>query len=237
MDQCWPRAILLDLDGTLVDSFFAITLALDRALVASGRVPLGLEWTRAHVGRGLRRLIAAAVGAGDDRAVDELMRVFGEHYDRVLETDTRAYPGVPEAVSRLARCTRLAVVSNKPVRWSRRLVAHLAWDEWIPVVVGPEDAGAPKPDPAMVRVALARLGLGAEDALLVGDMVVDVETGQAAGIPVVGVAVDTGDAADLIDAGALAVVPGVHALPDWIAGHCPGGATFPPHCSHGRPRE
>ena len=230
----WPHAIVLDLDGTLVDSFPGIALALDRALVALGRAPLGLDWVRRHVGRGLASLARDAVG--DDTAA-ELVERFGNAYDEVLEASTPPFPGVSEALSRLAAGAALAVASNKPVRWSRRLVAHLGWDDLLPVVLGPEDAGAPKPDPAMVRLALDRIGAEPWDALLVGDMEVDAATGLEAGVTVVGVARDSRSGDVLLAAGAAAVIAGVAALPTWLAAHRHRFATAPPSRRRGGDRD
>ncbi len=223
----WPRAIVFDLDGTLIDSFPGIAIALDRALESSGRRPVGLEWVRRHVGRGLDRLVRDAVG-DDPAAIDDLTGRFGEAYDQVLEPATPAFPEVGEALARLAGTARLAVCSNKPVRWSRRLITHLGWDGLLPVVLGPEDVGAPKPDPAMVRLAVSRLGAAMGDALLVGDMEVDVATGRAAGLPVVGVAGEQDLADALLQAGAVAVLAGVPDLPAWLeANHLRFAAPTP----------
>lgn len=216
---------MLDLDGTLVDSFPAIAAALDRALGTMGRAPLGLPWVRVHVGRGLRRLVEDAVGDRDGAAVEELVRRFSEAYDELLEAATPALPGVDGALGLLAERCLLAVASNKPVRWSRRLVRHLGWSGWLPVVLGPEDAGAPKPDPRMVRLALGRLGTPADRALVVGDMEVDVETGRAAGVPVVAVSPDPSARGRLLEAGAAAAISGVADLPGWLDGR--HGISFP----------
>jgi phosphoglycolate phosphatase len=232
----WPRAIVFDLDGTLVDSFPAIAIALDRALVTSGRGPVGLDWVRRHVGRGLDRLVRDAVG-DDPAAVDELVRGFGEAYDEVLEPATPAFPGVGGALTLLAANAHLAVASNKPVVWSRRLVSHLGWSALLPVVLGPEDAGVPKPDPAMAWLALSRLGVAPHHALLVGDMVVDVATGHAAGLPVVGVAGEDDMVDALLEAGAVAVLAGVPQLPTWLEVNHPRFATASPSRRHDRDPE
>jgi phosphoglycolate phosphatase len=79
---------------------------------------------------------------------------------------------------------RLAVCSNKPVAFTKELVNILAVAEFFSLVLGPEDAGLPKPAPNILLLALARMQIHAADALYVGDMTVDIQTGRAAGITI-----------------------------------------------------
>jgi phosphoglycolate phosphatase-like HAD superfamily hydrolase len=79
---------------------------------------------------------------------------------------------------------RLGVCSNKPVDFTRELVAYLGVAPYLDLVLGPEDVERPKPAPDMLRAALSRLGLTAHEVLYVGDMVVDIQTGRAAGVAV-----------------------------------------------------
>jgi phosphoglycolate phosphatase len=100
--------------------------------------------------------------------------------------ETRLMPGVAETIPELARrglC--LGVCSNKRVEFTRQLVQALGLNEYFACVLGPEDVGnRPKPDPAMLLEALTRLKVSPAEAVYVGDMVVDVQTGRAAGVPV-----------------------------------------------------
>ncbi len=213
----WPRAILLDLDGTLVDSFPALGMALDSALARLGRPPMPSGWVAEHVGHGLAALLASVLPVADGAERARLDAAFRQTYEAIFLAATPAMPGVGAALPRLARRAALAVVSNKPVAWSRCLVAHLGWSDPIRIVVGPETAGATKPAPATVDAALLALGATRGDALMVGDMPVDVATGRAAAVPVVGVHQDAATRRALVAAGALAALPGVSALPAWLS--------------------
>jgi HAD superfamily hydrolase (TIGR01509 family) len=78
----------------------------------------------------------------------------------------------------------MAVCSNKPVSMTKRLLDALAISRYFDAAYGPEDAGKPKPDPAMIQLALRRLGILPSHAVYVGDMPVDVETARNAGVTV-----------------------------------------------------
>jgi len=208
------RLIVFDLDGTLVDSFPGIRVGLNLALSDLGLRHRDLAWVRRHVGRGASRLIAAA--AGEDGDHDALMAAFRLHYSEVLTDTTPPYPGVGGALATLAADHILAIASNKPLSWVERLVDHLGWRGLMASVVGPETTGSHKPDPAMIEAILEQTGCTIGEALLVGDMPVDAETGGNADIPVLGVATGSCPADDLLAAGCVDVISGVPALPRWL---------------------
>ncbi len=98
---------------------------------------------------------------------------------------TKLLPGVATTIAELAqRRYRLAVCSNKAVRFTQDLVAHLFPAGTFAEVLGPEDVNAPKPDPAMLLEGCKRLKVSEKNSVYVGDMSVDVETAKRAGIPV-----------------------------------------------------
>lgn len=177
-----PRAVLFDFDGTLADSYPAITASVNHVRARHGLPPLGEAEVRRHVGRGPAYLLEHTV-PGADLARD--LPAYRAHHPTVMRRGTRLLPGAAEALAALKRQgRRAAVCSNKPVAFTRGLLDHLGLMPLLDLVLGPEDVSRPKPAPDMLRVALARLGLGAAEALYVGDMVVDIETARAAGVPV-----------------------------------------------------
>lgn len=214
-----PELILLDLDGTLVDSFPGITEALNEALAAFAAPPVDLEWVRQHVGRGARVLVTDAAAAADGSVdIDRLLEVFRSTYGALHLEKTPPIPGVDTTLRELAADSPLALVSNKPVDWSRDLIRHLGWAPLFAAVEGPETAGARKPDPAMVHRVLETLGVPPDRSLLVGDMEVDVATARAAGVPLVGVTSGARSEMELREAGAGVVLPDLTALPAWLRG-------------------
>ena len=206
--------LIFDLDGTLIDSFPGILLGLNLALEDFDLAPVDLDWVYQHVGRGARRLVAAAAGNGVEP--DELLMRFRQRYREVLLDNSPPLPGVDEALRRLALDHTLAIASNKPLGRVEDLVAHIGWKELMEVVAGPETVGAHKPEPKMIEHILCTAGYCAADTLLVGDMPVDVETGINAGIAVIGVTTGASSKESLLEAGCTAVLESITDLPRWI---------------------
>jgi phosphoglycolate phosphatase len=177
------RAALFDFDGTLADSFPAITASTNHVRTIYGLPPLAEDEVRRYVGLGLDHLMRTLVpNAPPDAAV----AAYRAHHPSVMFTGTRLGPGVAETVAELARRGyKMAVCSNKRVEFTRQLVASLGLGEYLQIVLGPDDvANRAKPDPVMLQEALRRLGVSAAEAVYVGDMAVDVHTARAAGVPV-----------------------------------------------------
>jgi phosphoglycolate phosphatase len=177
------RGIVFDLDGTLIDSYAAITESLNRAMIAAGLDPLSEERVRGMVGLGLETLVTRAMGAA---RVEEGVRRFREHYDRICVARTSLLPQVAETVPELdSRGYRLAVATNKPSYFARRLLDGLGIGEHFAAVLGPDNVVNRKPHPEMVLRALEEMGLSVGEAVYVGDMEVDIQTARAGGLPVV----------------------------------------------------
>jgi phosphoglycolate phosphatase len=183
LDAARVRGIVFDLDGTLVDSYPAITDSLNRARTAHGLLPLPEEVVRMHVGHGLPALIAELVGAAH---VEAGVGLFRERYAEVYASGTTALPYAHEVVGALAgRGYALAVASNKPARFSEAILVTLGMRAAFRAVLGPDLAGTTKPEPTMLRMCREAMGLDRAETLYVGDMALDVESARQAGVPVV----------------------------------------------------
>jgi phosphoglycolate phosphatase len=148
--------------------------------------PLTVEEVKPHVGQGALNLLVATVGRGDPEANAAAYRA---HHPSVMLEGTHLMPGAAEALAALqGRGLKLAVCSNKPVGFTRPLLAHLGVAGRFDAVLGPEDVPRQKPAPDMLLAALARLGVAADQALYVGDMTIDIQTGRDAGVRVWAVA-------------------------------------------------
>ena len=173
-------AVVFDLDGTLVDSYRPIADSLNAARRAFDLDAVDLETVRRQVGHGLESLIEEHLGP---ERVEEGVRVFRRRYAEIAESQTEPLPGVPEVLEDLATCgLRLGVASNKPARFLFPLLASVGLGQIVKVAVGPSPELPPKPDPAILREALRQLDTPPERAAYVGDMPIDWETAQAAGV-------------------------------------------------------
>jgi len=179
------RLIVFDLDGTLVDSRRDLSDAANALLESCGAAPLSEEQIGRMVGDGAATLVARVFEAGGlERPADALER-FLALYDQRLLDHTRPYPGMVAVLEVLGLRATLAVLTNKPLASTRRILAgldlarHFAED----AVVGGDGPFPRKPDPAGLRHLIARAKVPAESALLVGDSIIDWRTARAALTP------------------------------------------------------
>ena len=220
-----PAALLFDLDGTLADSFAAIRDALNAALREHGLAEYDLAWVKTHVGRGAPELVRDAVGPGADEALQRSVGArFGAHYREIYLDQTPPLPGAQAVLAFAAARVgpRVAVISNKYEELCRAWLAHWGLAPHVTVVVGSDTFGVRKPDPRTLLPVLAGLGVAPADALMVGDMEVDVATARAAGVPMVGVQADAAAARAMLAAGAAAVLGALGDLPGWLVEHGTG---------------
>ena len=203
-----PAAVLFDLDGTLLDSLGGMAAALAETLAAHGH-RVSVRAASEALGHSIPGVIAALSGrppaeaeriAGDYRAL-----YYDRYYDRV-----EPLPGADAILSALAsRGVPLALVTSRRERYAHLVLAHHGWAAYLPVVVGQDTAGAPKPDPAPVVHALSRLGVPPGDAVFVGDTCEDMASAGAAGVGVVVGLTHIRGADELRAAGATHVAPGL----------------------------
>lgn len=184
------RGIIFDFDGTLIDSYEPIAESLNLVRQAFDKPPLSLAEVKKIVGHGLEQLLEASVGAA---RVEEGVRLFRERYAAICEARTTILPQVRETVEELERRGyQMAIATNKPSYFARDILKALEVEHLFSEVLGPNDVERPKPDPEMLEIAMMRLGLGADEVVYVGDMLLDIEVARNAGVAVY--AVPTGSA-------------------------------------------
>lgn len=189
------RAVLFDLDGTLVDSSKDITDAANAALRTMGLGPFTTAEVLPNVGRGAYSLLAhlAGVSQPGDVRVEAAVQAFILHYREMGAVGSRLYPGVSRLLQSLDGKVRMAVVSNKPEALVWTTLDHLRVDRYFDIIVGGDTLPRKKPDPMPLHWTLKRLAVPAEAAVMVGDSVMDMEAGRRAGVWTAGVTWGFGD--------------------------------------------
>ena len=178
------RAVIFDLDGTLIDSAPDIHAAANKMLAEVDEGALSYETIRSFIGNGVpvlvERIIAAqGINAGRH---PELLEIFMRHYNADPATLTKLYPNVRAVVESLAaEGARLGVCTNKPEGPTREILRAFDLDRLFDVVVGGDTLPVKKPDPAPLRRAVE--ALGRELTVYVGDSEVDAETASRAALP------------------------------------------------------
>jgi len=203
------RGVIFDLDGTLADTLEDIADAMDRVLALEGAPGHSYEEYRYLIGHGIRNLVAESLPpalrdeATIARCYDRMLADYGEH----ALVKTRLYDGVPELVGTLrAAGVPRAVHSNKADALTRDIVAALLHPADFVVVAGARSDAPLKPDPAVALAIAARFGLPPAEVVYLGDSLVDMRTGTAAGMLTVGASWGFRTTGELLESGARAVI-------------------------------
>jgi phosphoglycolate phosphatase len=173
---------VFDLDGTLIDSRRDIADAANALLMSCGAAPIPEDRIGRMVGDGAATLIARAFKAsGIERPPDALTRYLSLYDERLL-VHTRPYDGIPAVLAALARRGSLALLTNKPIAPTRRLLEGLDLARFFSAdaVIGGDGPFPRKPDPAALCHLMTTLGARADRTVMVGDSVIDWRTGRAA---------------------------------------------------------
>ena len=199
------KLVIFDLDGTLIDSRLDLVHSVNAALRHIGRPALPDDVIASYVGDGAPILIQRALGgeAVDEAIVRQGLQFFLSYYREHKLDHTTVYAGIPEALRAIQNSVQktpnsheleesenprqMAVLSNKPVAPSRAIVEALGLGPFFTQVYGGNSFATKKPDPEGARKLLEEHGVRPEEAAIVGDSHVDVETGRNAGVWTVGV--------------------------------------------------
>jgi phosphoglycolate phosphatase len=187
-----PPTVAFDLDGTLVDTAPDLRDALNLVLGEAGLGPIDAQHARGMFGGGARVLIERGLAFHGERLaaseIDRMQARFFAHYEIHIADRSRPFPDAAETLDVLAaQEARLIVVTNKPERFSVKLLSMLGLADRFRVIAGPDTFGVRKPDPAHLLSAVAHVGGDPASAVMIGDSLVDVTTARAAKVPVVAV--------------------------------------------------
>ena len=182
------KAVLFDMDGTVLDTLTDLTAAVNTTLRRFGLPEVTREKVRASLGNGASRLIHACVPEGTDEALaQEALAWYRPWYDAHCCVETGPYPGIPELMGRLkARGIRLAIISNKGDEAVQELAGRF-FPGLLETAVGESETVRRKPDPDAVLAAAERMGLAVGDCVYVGDTEVDLATARNAAMDCIAV--------------------------------------------------
>jgi phosphoglycolate phosphatase len=181
------RAFIFDLDGTLIDSKMDLVNSVNAMLRAMGRSQLPTETVAGYIGHGAPKLIASALGSeASDADRKSALAIFLAHYQEHCLDETRAYPGVREGLTALVG-QPMSVLTNKPLTMSVHILESLGLAQFFATVYGGDSFPAKKPDPEGALAILHELGVAPEEAAMVGDSDVDIQTARNSGMRAVAV--------------------------------------------------
>jgi len=181
------RLLLIDLDGTLVNSKADITAATNRVLTIQNHPPLSSSVIEGFVGSGMTDLLTKSLKASTGDEVNETLLqksivLFKEDYTKHCLDKTHLYPGVKKTLEHLAPSYPFCVLTNKPEIFSRKILEHLQILNLFRRLVCAGEGVAKKPDPQATLKLIKEFEVEADETILVGDSVIDVETARRAGI-------------------------------------------------------
>ena len=177
------KAVIFDLDGTLLNTLEDLKDAVNVALREQGYAEHGLDEMQRFFGNGIRYALQQAEPEADDASVDRLIARFKEYYAEHCMDKTRPYDGMLELMKVLKEQGYvMAIVSNKVDEAVKDLAKHF-FGEYVNVAIGNSRNIRRKPAPDSVFRALEELGIEKENAVYIGDSEVDLATSRAAGIP------------------------------------------------------
>ena len=204
------KAVLLDLDGTLLDTLPDLADAANAMLAELDRPLLPVDTIRGYVGKGIPNLVERCLGYPAESAAPDAraaLAAFRRHYASVNGRKARIYPGVVEGLEVMRGAgLRLACVTNKAAAFTEPLLETMGLAQYLDMIVSGDTLARKKPDPLPFRHICASFGIEPQQALVIGDSRNDVGGARAAGCPVICVSYGYSEGEDVRDLGADAIV-------------------------------
>lgn len=181
----WP-AVIFDLDGTVLDSSEIVVAALNQARADHDLAPVSAARIRDGIGLPLRGMVAMLSQPGED--VDAITASYRTHYIRLAPLHESAFDGMEALIADLSAAgAALGIATGKSQHGADNAAGRHGLGQWIPAVHGIIPGTPGKPDPAVLRRALADLDVSAEQAVFIGDTTYDMTLAAAIGVATIGV--------------------------------------------------
>lgn len=203
------RAVIFDLDGTLLDTIDDIAGAMNRVLENRAYAPYSVEAYKGLVGDGIEEMVRRAVAPRDlgEEDIAGIVRDYRREYECCWRAHSRPYPGVPELLGELARRgVKTAVLSNKSHPFTEGMTRELLAPFRLDVIRGAIPGVPLKPDPKPALMIAAEVGVAPGETVFLGDTKVDMKTAVAAGMHPVGALWGFRSADELKANGAVALI-------------------------------
>jgi len=182
-DDLKVKALVFDLDGTLIDSKADLVSSVNATLHEMKRAPLPMDLVASYVGSGAPVLLRRALGGNpSEEELKRALAFFLMHYEEHKLDQTKLYPGVAETLAEL-KSLPMSVLTNKPVKVSVRILDGLGVAQYFRSIYGGNSFATKKPDPLGARQILSEFNAAPQEAAMVGDSEVDVQTARNAGMP------------------------------------------------------
>ncbi|TWI03577.1 phosphoglycolate phosphatase [Luteimonas cucumeris] len=180
----FPRLVLFDLDGTLLDSAPDMLATVNALRTERGEAAMVLEELRPHVSKGSRAMLAAAFARDTDAQREAMVAPFLARYEAELALHGHLFDGIEELLAAIeADGARWGIVTNKPEYLARLLLPLLGWQTRCAILIGGDTLPQRKPHPLPLLHAAQALGIAPEDCVYVGDDERDIIAARAAGMP------------------------------------------------------
>ena len=218
-----PKMVLIDVDGTLVDSVPDLAFCVEEMLAGLGRAPRGEAAVRNWVGNGVERLVRRALigqldGEPSDADFERAYPIFLDLYRENTSKRSRLYPGVIDGLDFLAGAGyRLGCVTNKAAQFTEPLLRDLGLIDRFDIVVSGDTLPRKKPDPMPLLHAAEHFAVAPAESLMLGDSVSDVKAARAAGFSIICMSYGYNHGKDIRDANPDAVIDTMAELPTLLA--------------------
>jgi len=192
------KLMIFDLDGTIVDSAKDIILSVNATLKSLGLKEKSEDVISSYIGYGSVRLIADAIGLDDEKLISKGVDFYWDYYRKHSLDNTKLFPGTTEILEHFKE-KRKVIVSNKVKEFVVHQLKAFKIERYFEVVVGGDDLKCAKPSPCPVNDILKQFNIQKNEAIMIGDMAIDIQTGKAAGIHTCAVAYGLGKKEDLFE--------------------------------------